>query len=599
LEKDWLFKLGLKHESFRLLEKAYPHSKKETRTSLLERIVHGPSAKSTQKLKKRTREYAIYNLLVWLNKVDPNCPLATEQLKTMQQKYTDFAPREHPDKDFDVSVGWAAPQSPITTEEILKMDLPKKIDWLLSFQGEQPMGPDREGLLSKITEAVIQSFKFSWKLVLVLQGKNKWSSDIWRSILMGWQGSTLSEVQWIKLLTFLNENALQFSIIYQIADLIERGARKESGKLPLSCLNLAENLAIQLYSESVKKRGREGEFDEHDWLTSAINHSGGSIATFFLIALSMRRAEAKENWKGLRSQYKQYFRKILTGKSYAAQMGRIILVSQIHFLFVLDSDWTQKNILPLLDWNKESKQAEQAWHGYLSWGQWNDALLPQLLPFYIQTIPKLPKEISTLDERFCKHLADIALFSSINPIKHGWLLKFLMKANSNYRIDLARFIGYQLESLQSDSIENVWNRWMKNYWRKRIRGIPLLLDEDEKREMILWTSLLDPVFPEVVEEICSLSAPDFKQTRLYHKFVEKEFSKKYPHELVRLLRHLLSSASDPFYHCAEVEKLVQDIIGSAVPERELLNLCENLAKLGCSNAEQLKELIERNGAYDR
>lgn len=590
LQKNWLYTYGLRHEVFRLLKIAYPKSSRKIRVRLLEKINKNPTLK---RYSKETREHAKFKLIAWLNNADKKCSLAAEYLRKIQSKHPEFKLGEHPDLDVFVSIGWRGAQSPLSVEQLLKQDPRREIDWLLGYKEDQPLGPNREGLLNNIVEAVKQSFEYSWKLVLAFQKKNNWISDLWVSVIMGWQGSTLSEDNWLKILTFLNNNAHKLTNFNQIADLIERGTRKEAGKLPLSCLSLAENLAMRLYRRSVRKRDKERKLIEHDWLTVAINHSGGTIAEFLLNALSLRRTEAKVDWKGIPLQYKRFFRSILTGTSFAAQMGRIILASQVHFLFWLDVNWTQKNILPLLDWKKDPIQAVQAWDGYLSWGHWDDSILPHLLPFYIQTIPKLSKEISAYGERFCEHLAEIALFSSINPIKQGWLQKFLGGVDSKYRVDWARFVGYRLESLKIDSAKTVWNRWIKAYWEKRVKGIPIPLDDEEKSQMIMWAASLDPVFPEVVKVICSSTAPDLKQTRFYNQFLEKGNFKNYPSESARLLKHLLLSASDPFYHCNEVEELTRGLIESEANKVDLLVVCDNLARLGCGKAEQLKEIIER------
>lgn len=290
LEKDWLYASSVKHEIFRLLAKAYPNATEPSRVCLLERVDRGPVGQTAENLQGRTRKYKVYNLLVWLHGVAPDCSLATERFKAMQEAHPDFRPREHPDFDTWTTVGWGGPQSPLTVKELL--------------------------------------------------------------------------------------------------------------------------------SKNLKKR--------------------------------------------------------LTGCSHIRETS--------------------------------------------SWGQ----------------------------------------------------------------------------TVKEELVQDLWGRWMDNYWSQRITGIPLPLSQDEKDEMVLWTVPLEPVFPAAVKKICATSAPRLKQTHLYYELVEKKFAARHPMPLTHLLQHLLSNADEPFLHCREVEELVRSLVDSTAPPRELLVVCEDLARLGCPNAGELKELAQES-----
>ena len=107
-------------------------------------------------------------------------------------------------------------------------------------------------------------------------------------------------------------------------------------------------------------------------------------------------------------------------------MGRVVLASQVHFLFDVDQDWTREHIVPLFDWTQDQRRAEQAWHGYLLWGRWSEPLLASLLPYYEQTFTRLAAFPDRLRDRFCLHLAEIAIFSSSHPAEQNWIREFLL-----------------------------------------------------------------------------------------------------------------------------------------------------------------------------
>ncbi len=592
LEKNWLYNSGPKHEVFRLLAETYPKAIRSCRVHLLECIDRGPVGETTKDLEERTRKYKVCNLLVWLHGVAPDCPLVTKHLAAIEKVHPDFRPHKHPDFDFWTSVGFEKSQSPLTVEELLSEDLNKEIGWLLTYKEDQFVGRSREGLLNKIAEAAAQSFRWSSKLAEVLQKKSEWSSDIWGSVFSGWQKGSLKENEWKEALALLQHHLQLHSFAHSAVDLLEHGVSKEHGGITLSCLFLAEKLAGQLFDACVENLRDEKEVVDRDWLFEAINHPGGKITEFWLRAVSKRWKQAGENWTGLLPKYKKYFRKVLSGKSYTAQMGRVILASQIRFLFALDAEWTGKYVLPLLDWSIDERRAQQAWHSHLMRGGWHEALLPKLLPLYEQTFSKLSCELSSMRKFFCGHLASIALFSSSNPMQNGWLSKFLLKADPESHKSFASEVTNQLISAKEESVKDLWSRWIDVYWAQRVTGVPLPLSQDEKEEMVLWALALEPVFPAVVERICATPAPPLQQTRLYYELVEKDFAEKHPKALTRLLQHLLANADESFLHCTEVEQLVRGLVDSGAPAADILVVCEHLAQLGCPKASELRDLLD-------
>ena len=208
--------------------------------------------------------------------------------------------------------------------------------------------------------------------------------------------------------------------------------------------------------------------ESESWLTKAINHPGGKIVEFWLDALSRIRAEAGESWDGIPSKFKSNFHKVLTETSYAAELGRVVLASQLHFLFALEADWTRENILPLLDWDTNLKQAQQAWHGFLSWGRWNEDLLSDLLPLYEKTFAHLSTDLgsSELRDHFSGHIASIAIYGSTNPVQDGWLGRFLKAVDSKERKNWAFHIRILLQDMQENIAQNLWERWLKEYWEQ-------------------------------------------------------------------------------------------------------------------------------------
>jgi hypothetical protein len=586
----------LKHEIFRLLKTAYPRASLFLRTKLLEQVCRGSGGRDAEGLDEETRQYEIYNLLLWLHSVAPECDLTTEKFETTQQTHPHFEPREHPDLESEGGSGSYGPESPVTTEELLAKDPEKEIDWLLNYQEERIVGFSRVGLLETVTEAATKDYAWSWKLVTTLQDKTVWTSDLWKALLRGWQKSSFTAEQWGKILSFLFDcDQLHGVSADPIADLLAQRTRRDQETMPASCLPLAQRVAGKVWEACPETLPSERKA-VHTWFQSAIDHPGGKLVEFWLHTLSIQRAEAGDEWAGLPAEAKTFFDRVLTETTYTAELGRVVLASQLHFLFSLEAEWARKNVLPLLDWSIDKRRAQQAWHGFLFWGRLHEALLTELIPLYEKSFTHVQTEVDELRDHFGEQIADIVLYSSQDPLRGGWLGKFLGAVGPSDREAWATQIGHRLRFLQGDAAQDLWNRWMRDYWQRRVTGIPLPLEMAELEKMIRWSVYLKPVFSEVVELICGSSAPPLKHTHLYRELVEKNLAVSHPEAVTRLLQHLLPKADEPFLHCHELEQLVRKLIESSASRSDLQNICNELGRLGCRQAMELNDLLEQQAS---
>jgi len=326
----------------------------------------------------------------------------------------------------------------------------------------------------------------------------------------------------------------------------------------------------------------------------AINRPGGKIVQFWLHAISTFRSKDKDKWKGLPEKYIDLLERVIASDSHSAELGRVILSSQILSLFTLDREWTKKNVLPLLDWSINERRAEQAWDGYLALGRWNEALLPNLMPLFEQSFSKLSDRLASMRGRFSEYLADIAIYGSVNPIQDGWLHKFLRECDVEDRINWTSHVGSQLMDLKEEFAKDLWNRWLGEYWSNRIGGVPVPLNQKEINKMGEWAVWLKPVFSEAVENICGSIAPRLEHGSIYRRLAEKTFAKSHPVALTRLLCHILPATRGPLYYWDDVEALVRGLAETDAPREELLQMCDDMANLGYSKAGELRMLIEGN-----
>ena len=434
LDKDLLFTSELKHEVFQLLKNAYPGAHRDVRENLLE-----AATKKIDALPKKEggdnvrREYEKFNLLYWLSQAAPDCKEVSTRLALIKGQYPDFRPREYPDLDHWFSgATWVGPRSPFSVEDLLKKRPDEWLEYFVTFKGDSFQGPDRDGLLHLIGEAVQKDFGWSRELTDLLIGQIGPTSDLWESAIRGWNGSNLSRKQWEYVLSALDEERLAAGHSYYISDLLQRGAEKEEGGIPINLLGKADSVAQKVWATL------RGEIDgePNNWLDRAINDPGGKLAIFWIHALSRTRKETEQKREGLFYPYKERFQAIVAEKKAAATLGRVVLASQLRFLFAVDQDWAKENIIPLFVWDRDVQQARQTWDGWLTWGRVSQPLLDELIPLYKNSFSYISSELKRERERFVESVAVISLFWMDDPLKNEWVPDFLQKVHEQDRIKL-------------------------------------------------------------------------------------------------------------------------------------------------------------------
>jgi hypothetical protein len=589
LDNDLVMARGLKHEVFQVLRVAYPLASLDLRTRLLNEVYrHIESMQPSNEEEKRSQAYQKFNLLHWLQKADPNCQLVTQRLDAVKQQYPMFLPREHPDLDHWTrgveSVGHASPRSP---EELLATAPEEQLEFLLSFQGDRFDGPDRDGLLASVATAAAGNFEWSVKLANALGAHERWTSDLWGSILRGWSNATLSSEQWTVALATINRPQIAAEFGYLIASLIEAGIEKDPGVLPLERYSTADEVALQVW-QSLQQ---QPAVTTREWLSTAINHSGGRLALFWLKVLSHLHKQTPSDI--LSNLFRERLQMLLTGHSEAAILARPVVVSQISFLYGIDAEWTRREVISLLDWHRDPGSAAQAWDGWLSWGRLDESLATELLPHYRAGFTRLDQELSDERDRFIEHIAATTVYWLNNPLNDGWTRDFLVSVSEEDRARFARHVARFLGHLESDVKIRLWDRWLRTYWTRRIQGAPVPLTQGELSEMIEWIVPLEPVFPEVVEMICAVDVPKIGHTTLFHRLRQSPIPTKYPADSARLLIHLASSPELPGHHCDDLEELARGLLRDRAPAPLLNDLCNELARLGCGGAAQIREQTPR------
>ena len=593
LSAGWLHVSALQHETFRLIAHAYAAADEPTRRTFLDAALAQPVFDTPPTTPEETRieTYERYNLLTWLARAAPDSAVTAGRLASAQAANPTFEAREHPDlTHWSSGVHAVVPVAPRSVDELLALSPATGLDWLLSYRGDQRTGegPDRRGLLLAVGDASKTSFDWSWTLAEALRDRGTADdAGLWAAVLGAWTGSVLDAGQWTHVLGLIETHRhLERAAPHAVSHLLDHAAKEDSGT-PSALLSIvrdtAERLAMRddLVDTVSTSAGP-------DWLFLAINHPAGRGAIAWLQTFETLRAGAGEAWAGLPAEERGRLERVIEGTTVGCDRARIIFASQVHFLDSLDTDWTTRRLLPLFNWGLDQDRAAHAWDGYLQWGRWNDALFERMRTYLEQTYERISPTLERRREDLAGRLAGVALYSSADPWHGGWLERFIADADPATQTAWTAALGRELRDLNAEATALAWQRWICDYWRDRLSGVPRPFSAGERQGTLEWVfglrQVLSAVLPLLEQTPISLG----EHTMLFYELGDSGLAQAEPELVARLLRHVLAGALQLPWQCDQVDALVREFINANANRGVLLDICEAMARLKCPSAAELR-----------
>jgi hypothetical protein len=588
-----LANINLHHELYLLLSDVYPAASSGERKAFLDHAskLERANERGAKAEDKDIYSRSLFRLLLWLDTAAGGCTLVKTRLQRLRKKHPSFMVGDHP--DFTHWCGGSsiyAPKSPVSIEEMLAKPIDELVSLLAGYKKKSFLDENRDGLLSALTDAVKKSPEWGVTLAKALANNSAPVQDAIEHLLWGWRDAELSESQWRTVLQTLDKSPVLLSVDRDAATFLKNGVNREKNRIPESLMPLAEKVGCRICQIADKHHNKADE-DTADWLHESINASGGQIAQFFMTAISIRKKQAGSEWKGLPTTLKKQLERIVESRSYTGEMGRIILASQLHFLFSCDPNWTRLRVMPLLALGRNKRQAIQGWHGYANWGRWYDELLPDLLPLYEACFPLLDTDLSSIRKPFAAQIASICLFSSRKQTRGRWLSKFLQSATSLDRVDFAEAIRRALWDLSPERAAKIWHEWLNKYWKYRLTGKPIPLDQNEADKMTEWAPHLGTAFPEAVQRIEETKLPVKANQFIYHLLNIKGIHSAHPLATAQLIKILVKTSYEPSADHGDLPTIIIEIAKDPSTHAILTTVLEHMASKGSAKVAELKALL--------
>jgi Domain of unknown function (DUF4020) len=272
-----------------------------------------------------------------------------------------------------------------------------------------------------------------------------------------------------------------------------------------------------------------------------------------------------------------YLAELLAEQSERSEALEITLCRYVAFVHQADSDWCKQYIFPLFNWDNPSR-ATKAWSGFLSHGGWTNKLLADgFLDLLIETSAHSDQLNKRSQRNLTGLLAKIAVAADADP--STWVTNLVANSSVRERVAWSRAMRFELASLDQESVERQWNRWVGEYLKDRVGGAPRSLDPAEASAIASWLLFLDDSMKGAIELLLTVGTAGLGLHDLFlHDLGDKQIAKA-PETIGRLLHHLLKSTDDQFHQALKIQEIYAQLVDAGVDAKVLHLIAEEATRL--------------------
>lgn len=552
----------LQDQLFRLIASIYDDLNEKNKEKVIEIIWSADTLEARGAGKddeQRHIYYQRYNWLIWLKSNCKKTDLIESKLEEIIKVYPDFIPREHPELAFGPVITKWGSDSPVSNDELHSMTFSQLIPYIVNYKGDEFWGPDRFGLMNTISDVAQKDYKWGTGVIEELTSKEIWGKDIWDAVLRGISNGISTKKEFYYVLKRIKLDALK-NRSFSISSFISKAINIES-----IYKGLTKNSAV-LIGKNVKimwdyRLNESNDLGDLDWLTKSINNTTGILAGI-LMRLSLLYKDTVPNW------IKRFIENNIEDKNDTDEAICIICGYAAH-LFYMDSTWTTRHVFCFLkSQNKNTKLA--AWEGLLFLvNSFSIEFGSELLPIFYDEIEIIKELKRDYRKAFVHDYTLMAVYLEDNPIEK-YVSKLHNIIQESDRVFFANSINNILRKMDDIAREDLWSRWLKDYWILRNKNIPVKLESDEYVEMLEWLLLLKD-YKDNINIAMDSTVTQIDVNPFLYELNKSSVLSEFPEESTDLLIDLLHKSNGAFNYWA-LNSIVENLRLNGVSERRLSNL---------------------------
>ena len=521
----------------------------------------------------------------WLHKSDPTCRLAKQALEEVSEAYPHFEPKDHPDFTAWIESGWIGQLRIPTVEALLEKPPAYWAKYLLSVEGAEEIGSTRAGIVKNLSEATKLDFNWSLGMAEALGMAEKWNAYPWYTLINTWRLVELEEDQYLQVFTWLERSQLYPHHSREIADALYTLVKNGGPSCAVRLLSRANHIAEELWQHldrTIKIDVKRG------WFNQSVNYPVWGLANFWLSSISLWRQQQAPAPTTLSEDYRRPLLEIIKDSSQVGATGKSILAGQLRYLLGVDEEWTRNHLLPLFEVDSADFQA--VWDGFVTVARLSPPVAEALREPFLKAVSRINTDLFNQRRGFVKCYTAMVVYD-VDDVVDTWIPKlfkygsqhsekvnceptFLQEDKSTIPEIFTWQVGKYLQRMNDSESQELWGRWLKEYWQNRIYGRPAQLTPKEAEFMLEWLPELDTQFGEAVDLAIQMPSPSLQHTRILARLVTDKTWQKHPEAVAKLLIFLWDCDVPVWYHDS-VSKIIAPLAESDISQ-ELKQKLQNI-----------------------
>ncbi len=508
LDRSGLYDANLKHETYQVLRATVATASPRARAQVLDAASAGPVYPDDIPDRDRHVAYSKFNLLAWLNIVDPSWHEAELAFKAVQADNPTFGVREHPDFDTWMESGSWGGKPPIDIDEFIRTATEEPVAALRGLttrdysehRFDEPTWMDALDLVRQVAERDPGIGVSLWDAAASLEDVDDLKLDLWRTLAEGWGKADLENVGTDvveRIAALLPDEASAPAVGIFLCEQI----RLQMDVMDSPVLRSMRSLAASLWSNHGAHFVHRQDASLLSFAPLYLNSWPGHLTQYWNGEVDRRWRHSRENWSGLSDEESTALIALLHGNRDALDATQPGIAGELFFYFAADRDFAISHLLPLF---MDAERHAFAWAPFLHHPRWNDRILAAgLLDAIVSEFDRLDElPESVMVQVFLRFVVSIITYSGIQVTDRRRLLDQTVKArNGSYAPDFARAVHDLLDSPEVDGVA-VWHRWLGGHMERRLNGRPRVAGPDE---LSRWADLV-PLVGQAVPAAVALFA---------------------------------------------------------------------------------------------
>ena len=395
----------------------------------------------------------------------------------------------------------------------------------------------REGLLNAWNQAAAKDPPRAIRLLARLRDAGDLNLDVWWYGLAGFRelgSGDGSRGELLDLLGSLPGDLLREErIVRAVADAIRSTAKDLPDALRPRLF--APWDAVFASALTIEVRG----FDEP--VGAAINHPVGVLAgALFDVLQSLR----PKRGAGISGDVRSRLERIAGVEGPAAALGRVIIASQLRFLYELDPDWTRNSAISRFDW-EDPEEARRAWRDFLCRPRLTPALWVELKPHFLDAFDHLDS-LGESKQTLAAMLAPVCIEIE-NPLCESEARECLKKLAPRKRCwEVADGLCWKLKKADSGA-GALWRDtigpWLREAWPRELS----LRDPPTSSRLAMAAVFAGDAFPEAVRCVRKIVGPVGELRPILREIEGRDLVATAPEACLELVAALTSNSPPLFF----------------------------------------------------